>query len=160
MATPRPAVADQIPMARARSRSAVKTLREDRQGARHQGGGAHPHDGAGGGEALRAAREGRQRRTGPEHHEAAHEDPLPSHAVAQGPKGEQKSGEDDGIGVDDPLQLSRCGVQAANDRRQRHVENGAVQTDEQQGDAENRQGGPAPPTAGLGDARPVGGGGQ
>ena len=58
-----------------------------------------------------------EQRADGEHDEAADERPLAAEAVAEGAGGEQQPGEQDGVGVDDPLELRRRGVEVLLHRR-------------------------------------------
>ena len=58
------------------------------------------------------------------------------------PRTSGATGEEDGKGIDDPLQLRRGGVQAANDGGQRDVEDRVVEADEQKRDAQDGERGP------------------
>ena len=144
MATPSPVVPDQIPIARARSRSPVNTLvRIDKvEGMRA----AAPTP-----MTARAA----MSRSGVSG-QAAMADPAPKTTSPamnthlrptrspSAPEREQQTGEDDGIGVDDPLQLGRRRMQAADDRRQSDVQDRVVEADEQQGHTQDSQRGSTP----------------
>ena len=123
---------------------------EDRERARHEGGSAHAHDGPGQRQAVRGSRPGGERRSAAEDDQAGHEDPLPADPVAQRPEREQEAGEDHGVGVDHPLQLAGGGADTPHDRGQGHIEDGVVQADEEQGDAEHGQRGPAVVCTGFG----------
>ena len=143
-ATPRPVVPDQIPMARTRSRSAVKMLVriESVHGMRA----AAPTPMTARARVRRSGLPDQAAKAEPaaEDHQPGHEDPLAADPVAQRPEGEEQAGEHHGVGVDHPLQLAGAGTQAAGDRREGHVENGVVQTDEEEGDAQHGQRGPPP----------------
>ena len=59
------------------------------------------------------------------------------------PKDEQQPGHGQGVGVDDPLQRAGRGVQLAHQRGQGHVDDGAVHHHDEQGQAEHGEGRPA-----------------
>ena len=55
------------------------------------------------------------------------------------PDDEHQPGEQHDVGVDDPLQIARAGVQLAHERRQGDVQDGAVERDDQQRHAQHGQ---------------------
>ena len=57
---------------------------------------------------------------------------LAAEAVAERAGGEQQAGEDEHVGVDDPLQLGAGRAEVALERRQRDVEDGVVEPDHEQ----------------------------
>ena len=63
--------------------------------------------------------------------------------VAHAAHGEQQPGEHERVAVDDPLQLAGGGVEIADQRRDRHVQDGVVERDDEQGDADRQR--PPPP---------------
>ena len=71
-----------------------------------------------------------------EHAEAREQHPLAPEAVAEAPRGEYRSGEQQVVGVDDPLQLRVRGVQLAHERRQRDVDDRGVQVDRERSQQE------------------------
>ena len=62
-----------------------------------------------------------------------HERQPATEAVAEAAHGQQQAREYERVGVDDPLQGARRGVELALDRRQSNVEDRVVQRDDQQG---------------------------
>jgi hypothetical protein len=76
---------------------------------------AIPHERSGGDEAIRCCREGRNGRTGGEDQETCQEHPLTAEPITQTSSHQQESSEDDGIGVDNPLQFARRGLHGADD---------------------------------------------
>ena len=70
--------------------------------------------------------------------------PVAAEAVAEAAGGEQQAGEDERVGVDDPLQLAGGGAEAAlarrvGQRRERDVEDRVVERDHDQADAQHQQ---------------------
>ena len=108
---PSPAVPDQIPMALARSRRLGEDVGQDRQRARHECRRPHAHDRSRRGQPVRRGRQGGEGRPRTEDHQPGQEHPLAPEPVAWRPEGEQQAGEHDGVGVDDPLELARRGVE-------------------------------------------------
>jgi hypothetical protein len=80
-----------------------------------------------------------------EHQESELQEPLAAEAVAEGPHGEQEPGEDDDVGVDDPLQRRRRRAQLPLQRRDGDVDDRVVDDDDQQAHRQDRQGPPAAP---------------
>ena len=68
---------------------------------------------------------------------------LAPEAISQAAADEQQSGEDHGVGIDDPLQLAGSGVQVPHQGGQCHIEDGVVQVDDEGGSTEHHQGAPA-----------------
>ena len=77
--------------------------------------------------------------------QAGQERPLAAEAVRQAARDQQQPGEDQDVGVDDPLQVGRGGAQVAHQRRERDVQDGVVQGDDEEREAEDAQGHPASP---------------
>ena len=69
---------------------------------------------------------------------------LAAEAVAERAGGEQQAGEDEHVGVDDPLQLGAGCAEVALERRQRDVEDGVVEPDHEQRRGEDDERPPAP----------------
>src|SRR3990172_9101388 len=67
---------------------------------------------------------------------------------AEAPRREQQPGEDQDVGVDDPLQLGRRCSELAHERRKRHVHDRVVQRDHEQRQDEDPEG-PPPLLVGL-----------
>ena len=93
--------------------------------------------------------EGAERRAGGEHDEAGLQGALAAEAVAEGGGGEQQAGEDQAVGVDDPLHLGVGGAEAALlerllQRRQGHVEHGVADDDDDQRRAQHGERLPPP----------------
>ena len=60
------------------------------------------------------------------------------------PDGEEQAGEHERVAVDDPLQLAGRGVEVLDERGQGHVEDGVVEADDQQAEAQHAERPPAP----------------
>ena len=99
----------------------------------------------------RVDRERRSGRSDAEHDEPGRQRTAPAEPVAERSRGEQQAGEHHGVAVDDPLQRARGGVQAVDQGRQRHVEDGGVDGDDHQREAQHAQ---RPPLAGVGGRDP------
>ena len=110
MAAPAPEKPAQMAMARARSLRR-EHVGEDRQGGRHDERRPDAHDDAGGDEVPRLGGEDREQRGEAEDREAELQHALATEAVTEGARREQQAGEDDGVGVDDPLELGAGGVE-------------------------------------------------
>ena len=112
MAMPSPIVPAQPPMARARSPgSRRRSLMMDREAGMVSAAPAPMTA-----RASRSGRYGACENAAPsdadsENNQADQEEPLAPKPVSQAAAGEQQPGEDHGVGVDDPLQLARRGVQ-------------------------------------------------
>jgi hypothetical protein len=65
-------------------------------------------------------------------------------AIAERAGQQQQRREDQGVGVDHPLQLADVRVQVAHERRQRDVDDGVVDDDDQQAQAQDTEGQPPP----------------
>ena len=141
--TPMPMTPDQMPIAMARSRASVNVLVRMLNVAGMMNAAAPPM----------TARAVTSWPTPPanaaaveasgEHGEADGERASASPAVAERSGEQEQAGEDDGVGVDDPLQFADAGAELADERRERDVDDGVVDDDDQQAHAEHRQGEPA-----------------
>ena len=69
--------------------------------------------------------------------------------VTEQAQGEQQPGEDQGVGVDRPLQLALGGAQILLDGLEGDVEDGVVEDDDQQADDKDAEDRPATRVAGL-----------
>ena len=87
------------------------------------------------------ARTGRRERA--EQRQTCQQRALASEPVAEATCGKQQAGEHEGVGVDDPLQAARAGVQLARERGQGHVHDRVVHDDHEQRDAEHGEDLPA-----------------
>ncbi len=117
---------------------------DDRQGCRHDQRATDAHQGAGGDELVRRAGHGRQDRTQAEDGEARLQGAASTEAVTERAGRQQQTGEDQGVGVDHPLQLAVGCVQLADDGGDRHVQDRVVEHDDEQAEAENREDQPPP----------------
>ncbi len=116
---------------------------QDRQRRRHHERGADAHHRTGPDHRARRARHHREQRRRTEHDQPAVEREPSTVAVTQAAGGEQQAGEHEAVGVDDPLQRARAGVEVAGQRRQRHVEAGVRHHDHHEADAQHAEGPPA-----------------
>jgi hypothetical protein len=85
-----------------------------------------------------------ERRPGPEQEEADLQRPLAAEAVADRTGGQEQAGEDEHVAVEDPLQVARAGREIPAQARDRDVEDGVVQADHQQAQAQHGQRPPPP----------------
>ena len=129
MATPE--IAPHRPMARARSLRSVKTLESSESVAGKVMAAPSSHHGPGRDELRRVGREATSQAGGPEHGQPGQQHALAAEPVGQAAEGEQQRGEDEVVGVDDPLQRSGGGMQLAHQGGKRHVHQGGVQVDEE-----------------------------
>ena len=144
MTTPRPATADHMAMALARSAGTVKTLVKMERVAGMTAAAPIPITTR---QAMSSPAEvdmAASAEPRAEDDQAAGQGPVPSDAVTEAAQREQQPGHGQGVGVDDPLQRAGRGVQVAHQRGQRHVDDGAVHHHDEQGQAEHAEGGPAP----------------
>ena len=82
-----------------------EAVHDDREGRRHDERGADAHHGAGGDELARVVGLAGDEAGEAEHDEAELQRALATEPVAEGAGREQHAGEDQGVGVEDPLQL-------------------------------------------------------
>ena len=123
---------------------------DDRQRRGHDERAADAHEGAGGDQHLRRGGERGQAGAEAEDGEADREAALAAEAVAERAGGEQQAGEDEHVGVDDPLQLGAGAPRSLLERGERDVEDGVVEPDHEQRRGEDDE---HPPAPGIGDAR-------
>jgi hypothetical protein len=90
-------------------------------------------------------------RPGGEDRHPGEERALAPEAVADAAAGQEQPGEDEDVGIDDPLQLAPGGREVAREGRQGHVEDRVVEHDHQQAETEDTEGPPAA-LIGLGGA--------
>ena len=90
-----------------------KDVADQGQRGRHEHGAEEAKPGAAGDQPFGARRERRHGRNGGKARAADEEQPAPADPVAQAAHRDQQSGQDQGIGVDDPEQLDAGGGQAA-----------------------------------------------
>ena len=112
---------------------------QDRQGRRHDEGGADAHDRPEGDELAGRSGEGRRRGGDAEDEQPDGERALAAEAVAEGAGREQQAGEDEGVGVDDPLQGAVAGLELPHQRGQGHVEDRVAHHDDDEAEAEDDQ---------------------
>jgi hypothetical protein len=101
---------------------------------------------------LQAGRERAQQRAEAEDHQARHEDPLAADPVGRGAGEHQQRRQHQRVGVDGPLQTGRARVQVALEGGQGDVQNGVVQTHDQQAHAADREHQQTPAVAQVGHA--------
>ena len=82
-----------------------------------------------------------------EDREAEVQRPAAAEAVTERAGREQQAGEDEHVGVDDPLELRARGMKVALERGQRNIEDRVVERDDEQREAEDEE---RPPAAGIG----------
>jgi hypothetical protein len=97
---------------------------------------------------LRRSGEAGERRGGAEGGEADEQCPLAAELVAEATRGEQESGEHEQVRVDDPLQLAGRGTEPVGERGQGDVHDRAVDHHDEDGEAHDRERGPASRMAG------------
>ena len=112
-------------------------VREDRQGRRHDQRAADAHERPRADQRARRSCERRQDRADPEDHEADGERVAATVSVREAPCGEQQPREDQHVGIDHPLQLAGRGVEVTHERGERDVQDGVVESDHQQAEAED-----------------------
>ena len=86
-----------------------------------------------------------RQRTGPEDDQAEHEEAPSTQAITGVAGDQQKAGEHDRVRVDDPLQLTRRGVELTNERRQRDVDDRSVDPDDHQREDQHAEHRPSTP---------------
>ena len=96
---------------------------------------------------------GRQRRAEAEDRQAEVQRPAAAEAVTERAGREQQAGEDEHVGVDDPLQLRARGMKVALERGERNIEDRVVERDDEQRKAQDDE---RPPAAGIGGFGSVG----
>ena len=77
--------------------------------------------------------------------------PFAAEAVSDPAAGQQQAGEGQAVGIDDPLQGRDRRPQVPAQRRQGHIDDGVVDHDQEDGQAENREDDPAAIRAEAGD---------
>ncbi len=122
---------------------------DDRERPGEHEGGAEPLNDPARDQHRRRTRRATAQRGDAEHGEAGEHDALVAVQVTDGPSGEHETGQREGVAVDDPLQPADPGVQAAADRRERHVDDRHVEQDQEVADAHDQQ---HRPTRGSGAA--------
>ena len=134
---------------------------QDGQRGGHDERAADAHEGPGGDELVGVLGQGGQARAEGEDHQAHLQGALAAEPVAQAAGGQEEPGEHQGVAVDDPLELAVGGVEVPHERGEGHVEDGVVQGDHDQGQAQDQQ---DPPPSSVGQfgghgRAPVGGAG-
>ena len=151
-ATARPAVAAHTAIADGPLLGDGEDVDEDRQRGREHQRRADAHRGPpadqGVGRAGGRAEGGERGEQG----QAAHQHPLAPDAVAEAAGGHQQAGEDEDVGVDDPLQLAGRGAELGGQRRQGDVDDRAVEHDDEHRRAQHAEDQPA---AAVGGPWPV-----
>ena len=138
-ATPRPAVAAQMPMAIARSRASVKTLISSESVAGMMNAAPAPMTARAAIEPVDAARVRGRRRGDAEHREPGEQRAPAPVAIAERAGQQQQPGEHERVGVDHPLQLADVRVEVAHQRRQRDVDDRVVDDDGEQAHAQHAE---------------------
>ena len=85
-------------------------------------------------------------RGGSKHRQARQQQPPPPEPVADDAQGQQQTRQGQGVGRGDPLQVGLGGVQLPPQRGQGHIQDGVVDDDDAQRQAQHRQ---PPPAAGV-----------
>ncbi len=127
-------------------------LAQDRQRGRHDHRAADAEQRPRHDQQVRVVREGRHGRGHAEQGVAEEEDASAPDAVAQRAEQDQQRGTDQRIGVDDPEQFDRTGLEVLGDGGDGHVQHGGVDGDQQQADAEDDE---HHPPVGTGPGRPT-----
>ena len=87
------------------------------------------------------AAEGRGER---EEADAGDEDPLAAEQVAERAGVQRAAGEQQGVGVDHPLEVGEGGMEVPLDARQRDIDDRDVEEEHEDGDADDDEGPPLP----------------
>src|SRR3954471_8371181 len=148
IATPRPAVAAQMPMAVARSRGSAKTLSTMDSVAGMMNAAPAPISARSAISSPTPPAKAAAAEAKPEHRQRREQRPAPSEAIAEGAGQEQQTGEREGVGADHPLKVADAGVQVADEGGQRDVDDRVVDHDGEQARAQDAQHRPAPARAG------------
>ena len=117
MAMPSPMVPPQTPMARARSLGSRKMSLMMASDAGIVSAAPAPMRARNAMSSVDRSGEGGADRPQCEHGEPDQEEPLAAEPVGQRPSDEQQAGEHHGVGVDDPLELARRGMQVPDEGR-------------------------------------------
>jgi len=122
-------------------------VREQRERGGVDQRGRDAHGRAAGDQLARAAGQRGRDRHEREQHQPGLQDAAPAEPVAEVPADDQQAGEDERVGVHDPLQVLRRGGQRPADCRQGDVDDRVVDHGEQHAEAQHRQ---DPPAAAVG----------
>ena len=125
--------------------SSEKTLSRIRQGGRHDERAADTLDRPGRDQRIGRADQRAAERPEPEHHESEEECAAPAELVAETPGGEEQTREHECVGVGNPLQLALGRAELADEARERDIDDRAVDPDNEQRQAQDREDRPAPP---------------
>src|SRR5262249_52191889 len=117
---------------------------DDRQGGREDDRRPQSGEAAHGDELAGRGAPGADEAAGPEDGEAGEQRAFAPDAVADTAGGEHEGGEDEGVGVDDPLQLSGRGVELADQGGKRHVHDRGVEVDREHRQTQRQEHGGAP----------------
>ncbi len=132
----------------------VEDVGDDRQRLRHDRGAAQAHGGPRPDELPGRVRVRGDQRGDAEHRHPDHQHPLAADPVADHAEGEQQPGEDQGVGVDRPLQLTLARAQPAHglglgDRLEGDIQHGVVEDDRNQADDQDAEDDPSAPVNSL-----------
>jgi hypothetical protein len=112
---------------------------EDRQGRGHDERSTESLQPAQRDQRIRGGHPGTGERSDAEDDETEDEATFAAETIAGVTRDQQEAREHDRVSVDDPLQLTRRRTDVAHERRQRDVHDGAVDPDDEQGQAEHAQ---------------------
>ena len=130
------------------ARRAGEGQQEQRHGGRAEGGGAGALDDAAADEQLLVGGDGREQGADGEQGRAADEHAAPAEQV-RGPAGQQQqAAEGQDVGVDDPGEGGGAEAEVGLDGRQRDVDDGGVEHDDELGGHQQPEGDPAASVAG------------
>ena len=110
---------------------------EDRQRGGHDQRAADAHEGTGEDQLVGRLGQRGGDRAHPEQDDADLQGALSAESVGQAAGGEEQTGEDEDVGVDDPLDLAVAGAEVGHQRGDGHVEDRVVHHDDQQAHAEH-----------------------
>ena len=144
MAIPSPVVADQIPMARPRSSGARNTSLMTARVAGMMQAAPRPAIARAPIRVSTDPEKADPAEPAPKIDEPGDEEPLAAHPVPDAAGDEEHAGEDDGVGVDDPLELGRRGLQVAHEGREGDVEDRVVEGHHEERDAQDPEDQPTP----------------
>ena len=122
----------------------VEHVAEDRERGGHRARAAHAHHAARDRQHERRGRERGRARRGPEHREPDEQEALAAVAVAEHRERQEQPGEHEPVRRRDPLQVGLVGVQLATEARDRDREDGVVDHDHAQREAQHDEREPPP----------------